>query len=494
MPHGSRSPTLSVTLVALLAAACNSSAPDGPSPASPSAPAASTDAQSAPAAAAPGAARPSREQLISEALARVKGIQDSLGTLRQLPFKTDVPAEHQTQEKFREFVKAEIARELPAEKSASVSRALHHIGLITEKLDLGSTLEDALVSQAGAYYDPKAKKFFVVMVPNSPQILDTIAAHELTHALQDQHFDLDRYVGAKPESQRPSEDQLQARRFVVEGEATLMMMVYLAHGMTKMNLLDPKLQPNLEMQLGMMAKLDASQLAEMTQKQAGSFVDLGDDFKAAMEAMDDIPPYVLVPLLEAYTKGAVPVFAAYRAGGWDAVAALYSNPPDSTEQVLHPADKLIGKRDYPVAIQLADEKGWSELHADVMGEILWRVYFMNWKAGDPSAAAAGWDGDRYAVLAKGDATVGLLGTIWDSAAEAEEFEKAYLESLAKRFPGAAPKTEKGHTAVARPDGTLVLVKRRGDRVSIVDGAAAADAAGLLARVDKAKLRKHPKDK
>jgi hypothetical protein len=81
--------------------------------------------------------------------------------------------------------------------------------------------------QAGGSYDPKAKKFFLVMVPSSDLMLDTITAHELTHALQDQHFDLQAYYASKDKQQRPlGDDALHARRFIVEGEATLTMLVY----------------------------------------------------------------------------------------------------------------------------------------------------------------------------------------------------------------------------------------------------------------------------
>ena len=69
-----------------------------------------------------------------------------------------------------------------------------HIGLLDKPIDLAETLEQTMVTQAAAYYDPRQKKFFVVMAPDNDSMLDTMSAHELTHALQDQHFDLAKYL------------------------------------------------------------------------------------------------------------------------------------------------------------------------------------------------------------------------------------------------------------------------------------------------------------
>ena len=80
-----------------------------------------------------------------------------------------------------------------------------------------------MITQAGGYYDPNQGKFFLVMVPNSDLILDTISSHELMHALQDQHFGLNRYYYGH-DGEGPSkfnDDEVSARRFIVEGEATL---------------------------------------------------------------------------------------------------------------------------------------------------------------------------------------------------------------------------------------------------------------------------------
>jgi hypothetical protein len=440
----------------------------------------------------------SRDELIKNALASVARVQGEIAKLRALPFLGNVAAEYQTQEEFRKFVQSEIRVELPREKGDALSRAAHHIGLLKERIDLVSTIEDAQVSQAGAYYDPLTKKFYIVMVPKSAMLLDTMSAHELTHALQDQHFDLTAYLGGRGNTQGLSEDEIQARRFIVEGEATLTMMAYQTHVLTKLNILDPGYVQQSRMALAQAAGFKISQLAEMQKQQSSMFSDIGDDIKKAMEAIDKIPPYILVPLFEAYFKGAMPVFETYAKGGWPAVTELYKNPPESTEQVLHPIEKLVGQRDYPVSLALPSPgkalDGWKEIYSDMIGELIWRVYFSLWNQANPDAVASGWDGDRYTVYAAGDKTLAFISTIWDTPEDATRFANAYLATLGVRFPGTPPVEGEGWKGISRPGGTVVVLEQQQNRVNIVDGCAQDLARPLLSELHKTRLRRHPQDR
>src|SRR6266581_710741 len=103
-----------------------------------------------------------------------------------------------------------------------------------------------MTTQAGAYYDPAAKAFFLVMVPDNELILDTISAHELTHALQDQHFDLAHYL---PSDGSIDDDAASARRFIAEGDATFAMLLYSIHAFTGDTLsrdIGARLRPQIE--------------------------------------------------------------------------------------------------------------------------------------------------------------------------------------------------------------------------------------------------------
>jgi|GEM_PF-636465 len=438
-----------------------------------------------------------RKRLVDETLATLPEVQKQLGELRGTPFAEEIPAAYQSQEDFRAFVSEELSREFPDGKGEKVSAALHHIGMLEQEIDLRKTVEDAFVSQAGAYYDPRKRKFFVVMVMENDLIMSTIAAHELAHALQDQRFDLQKYYGASESGASSlSEDEAHARQFVVEGEATLLMTLYAPYKMTGQDPLAGGARQMLVNQLRQMASVDTETLVGSTKAQADMFVNMGEDMQRSVDAMDSIPNYILIPLLSAYMRGTLPVLEAYLAGGWEGVDELYKDPPQSTEQVLHPAEKLVGTRDYPVALTLPKgvaPKGYELLHEDVLGELIWQVYFDNWKVDAGPAAAAGWDGDRVAVYGKDGKEIGFIATIWDSPEDATEFENAYLASLEKRFPGQARAQARSFTSVPRGDDTYVFVQRKGANVYIVDGAGD-DGPRLLSKLARTRGKKHPKDK
>ena len=132
--------------------------------------------------------------------------------------------------------------------------------------------------------------------------------------------------------------------------------------------------------------------------------------------MGSIPAFILDPLFGAYTKGAAAVAAVRDAGGWDAVGSLYKNPPVSTEQILHPVEKLIiaiattrscsPSLPYRFHDALA---GFSPIDHDVIGEMTMAVYFKNWNDPTPADEVTGWGGDRYAAFEVGrDALVAVL--------------------------------------------------------------------------------------
>ncbi len=381
-------------------------------------------------------------------------LKDALAALRGLAFTKEVPAEYQATDDFRAFVGHEIDAELGDGKGQAISAAYHHMGLLATDVDLSQTLQDAMVSQAAAYYDPKQATFFVVMVPKDDFSLDTIAVHELTHALQDQHFDLQAYLS--PGGATLDDDAAHARKFVVEGEATLTMMVYGAEKMLGgKQVLSPELLPMIKPGFQQAAAMTLDDFKASTKQQAAGAAGVDDDIQKSIDAMDSIPPLILVPMMDSYMKGMLVALAAYEAGGWPEVATLYSNPPQSTEQVLHPETKLYPTRDLPRKVTLPALEGYTEVLQNTMGELQWRVFFMLWNKAVAEPAAAGWDGDRWAVLKAADGTmVGVAVTVWDAPAEATEFAQAYQAAVKARFP-AGERT--------------VWVETRGASVYIVDG-------------------------
>ncbi len=435
--------------------------------ASPPPPAASAGSAAADPWSQPAAAKPvtpeDRKKRAEAAIARVATVQPKLASVRGLPLDKPVVAELQSADDFRAFVQRELAKELPKDKAEKLQAAGLHVGLFTKPVDVVKMLEQAATTQAAAYYDPATKKFFVVMAPDNDMMFDTISAHELTHAVQDAHFDLAAFMPTTLD-----DDASFARRFLVEGDATFAMIVYAASDATGGKRLEGAMLNVMKTQIARMADMTIAEFGSTMKQQADALV--GDDaaLKRSMESVGELPPLIIKPMIDSYMKGAVVAMTAYEQGGWKAVDALYKAPPTSSEQVLHPAEKLVGRREEPKKVALPALPKGVELANNVWGELQWSIYFEQWGVKDRDAAP-GWGGDRYAVIKRDDgSTIAFIATTWDTAKDAQEFHDAYVASLGARFPGSD--TTKPAAGVARSDRGKVFVKLVGTQVWIVDGA------------------------
>jgi len=161
-------------------------------------------------------------------------------------------------------------------------------------------------------------------------------------------------------------------------------------------------------------------------------------------------------------------------GGWDAVADLYRHPPASTEQILHPREKFLDRRDPPVQIRLPAPRsalGELPMATDVLGELGMRAYFKTWEFPAADLAAAGWGGDRFWVWKRDGRFTVLLATRWDGDVAAKKFLAAYLDTLEMRFPKARiERAGQDAWRLLRPEGDLLHVERRGRDVDVIVGA------------------------
>jgi hypothetical protein len=345
-----------------------------------------------------------------------------------------------------------------------------------------------MLSQAGAYYDPETRRFYIVIVPEDESMLDIMSAHELTHALDDEYFNLEKYE----DDPKLSNDAALARKLVAEGEATLVMLAFQARVAANQDIFDPSQRLIERTMVASFAALDSESLAKAAAQNPDMVNQMGPEMKASIDAMNSIPPLILDPLFGAYTKGCAAVAAVRDAGGWDAVSALYTNPPESTEQLLHPASRFIAHRDHPVAFTLhlppADlAPGATLVDEDVVGEMTMAVYFKLWGNKTPAAEVTGWGGDRYLAYESQGKVTALWMTTWDTVEDAARFAHAYQASLPVRFPGDTPYDAAAGGGITHHDGTVTVFVHRGKDVAIVDGADPAKAPGLLE-----KLRKSPR--
>lgn len=386
---------------------------------------------------------------------RVRRLAKELETFRGATFKTEVGVERQTTEGFRAFVTRELDRSLPPAEATAQSKALQAFGLLPQGYDLRKGLLDLYVSQAGAYYDPETKKFYLLLVDLPADQMDEMILHELGHALQDQRFDL-RALLAKAHA-TGDDDREAAVQHLVEGEATFLMIL---KGLARQGVPPDQLGGMAETVFSTMRDMDRPMLVANATLMKDQ---MAPDVKAAIEALAGLPDFLFWGLYGPYMRGHWAIYKTRAAKGWKGVDELFERPPASTEQVLHPEKAFAAERDEPVAVAAEDfapllGKGWQLVRANTLGEAGIRVLLETFlpkngaqrlRAGN---AASGWGGDRYEVY---EGPGGKLALFWHTTWD--------VPDAARRFADAAK-------AMKRPVLGEVAIARRGEKdVWLVDG-------------------------
>jgi hypothetical protein len=336
----------------------------------------------------------------------------------------------------------------PAEMHAA-EVLLKAFGLAPKDFGYRSFLIKLLTEQVAGYYDPKAQQFYLAdwieLEGQKP-----VMAHELTHALQDQHFNLKRFE----KWPKGDSDAELAAHALIEGDATLAMTLY----MTKHPLVA----------LAFIKSLGAQEMAS-------------DQFKQAPRALRE-------SLLFPYEEGSAWATQLYKRGGWEMVSRAFTKLPQSSEQILH-ADKYFAY-EAPQRVALPDFKSslgpaWKRIDYDVNGE--WGCYlildeFLNDTA-ESKRATEGWGGDRYALYETGkpDEAFIVQLTAWDTALDAREFFEAYAKRTAKRYPEAKESKTGDDRLEWQTENGAAALELRGSRVAIVEGVPASINATTLLR-------------
>jgi len=320
-----------------------------------------------------------------------------------------------TRDELRDRLAAEAAAETTPEEARADVLELSAFDFLEPDYDLYAAQLQLQSDGILGFYDPETAEFVVV---SDGALLDAPAqythAHEFVHALQDQHYDL----GALTDAALDSEAQA-AIRALAEGEAELVQYLYLAEN------------------------------DYFTPEEVDAIVN--DPAQTDDSYLDDYPPVLIDNLAFPYVSGSRFVGELYRAGGFAALDAAWANPPQSTEQILHPERYRAGDAPQIVALApLTDTLGvgWQPIEDNVMGEFFLREYLdQQLPATTAARAALGWGGDRYAVYWN-EATGGLvlaLRVVWDTAADAAEFAAAYADYPAGLFDAAPQAQANGST-------------------------------------------------
>jgi len=357
--------------------------------------------------AAAGAGQPAKADAArlttAQAEALVQEVSADVEKLRQLRFKTPVAIKIIDGATAREDFESELDDET-REQARHTQDAWVHLGLIPETTDLVAGQLDLVEEDVLGYYEIGSNTFHLLSHVSAREVR-SVMAHELTHALEDQHYDLEAL-----QKGAVNEDHAVAIKAVIEGSAMV----------TTLSILSRE---------GGIAE------ARKRATQAGQ-----DRAKSVQHA----PTFVRRRLLLPYTLGFTFLL---RGKPWEwlfdgvrieDIERAYAQPPHSTRQILHPEQYWVGQREGAPPLTLPDLSpvlgpGWSRAITGSIGELGLamlsgsRLDTESFEILLPSrwttTGAAGTAGDLYDHYVNGDQKVTVLLTRWESVRDADQFQR-----------------------------------------------------------------------
>lgn len=357
--------------------------------------------------------------------------------LRGLAKKREVHCELQNRDQVEHYLKNELQKKAPQKKIRAEAAIFNLLGLIPPDFDYVSGLIKLYTDQLGGYYDPEKKSY--VMAAWMPEMMQmTIAVHELTHALQDQYFDLKHLV----DPENATNDEQLARSALVEGDATAVMIDYSRSLFGQGSIAtEPSVGPLMAQNI------------------------LGAMFTPALqEAPSSIRSLVLFP----YVSGLNFAHALLKRNRYKEIDRAFSELPRTTEEILHP-EKYGAQKDYeipPLPTLEPDAPPNERIADDTLGEFTISALLSTYLPPQvASSAAAGWAGDRVAVfqIQSGGQELRWL-TRWDTDTDAQEFYRAIVDAYKKRFELGG--SSSGDETVFEKSSLRTTVKRERNQVAI----------------------------
>jgi hypothetical protein len=361
-----------------------------------------------------------------------------------LPFLRDVPIAFLSRDALAAYLRELLDAEYPVAQARADARLLEAFDLLPPGTDLRALRARVLEDNVAGFYDerPGRRQLYAVSGDRSFTPMNQIVlAHELRHAQQDQYEDL--HV-ALEDDVSDFDDRRIAWMSLLEGDATLVMERF------------------VRLRLGGLVAAE-----EETDEDAGA---------AALSAaglidLPGAPPVVRDHLLQPYLAGLAFARALWARGGAEAMREAWRQPPQSTEQVLHPSKFFAREAPRRVEPPVAAPAGARLLSEGVLGELLLRTLVEE----GAQEAAAGWGGDGWRLWDVGGRTALAWRSQWDRPADASEFHEALRARFARRGP---PSSWTGWEIFAADGGRSFAVRRTGDAVDLVS----ADDPALLDRL------------
>lgn len=360
-------------------------------------------------------------------LQRVYDIADQTARVRGLEFKHDIRPYLITRPDLADYLQRLVGSQYSVQQARDEAFRLALLDLAPDGVDMLGASVAGMGDNLAGFYNDRDESLFVVAGNDLLSVYGQVTlAHEICHALQDQHYNLGRLSDGSLNS-----DHALALRAVVEGDATMLMREWADEYSTGEAI------PLSLVRAGALTDTGPVSGAELPERDV-SFRNAANVSIPALGQETMFPYAVGLAFMERLRDSGVP--------GWREMP--FAAMPESTEQVLH-FDRYYPRMDPPRQVTLpywVPRDGMHQVVRDTMGEFSTRL-FLTLPADygnrayysrigvieEPVATrgAAGWGGDQIAVFANTDRSRWLLawGTEWDSPLDAEEFVDALVRRM-----------------------------------------------------------------
>jgi len=389
---------------------------------------------------------PAQSSRAKEVCGLANRIALDLTQISGMKLRHPVPCDYITKAKINAFLNQRMKDAASPEEIRAEELALKKFGFVPQDFDLAKTTVDLLTEQAAAFYDYNRKKLFITeSTPSDTQ--EPVLAHELSHALADQNFNLARFI----RQGRKSDDGSTARLAVMEGQATWLMSEYLARKSGQSLKDSPAL---------------ASSMSRLGESAAGDF-----------PVYDRAPLYMRLTLVFPYTRGMLFQNAVCERDGQEGFAEVFRRAPVSTQQVIHPEDYFSNVK--PTQPELPDAhlpRGYKSLIGGALGELDHAVLLEQFTGRQQAAEIAPhWRGCNFELREnkKAGRVVLLYAAEWDSEESASRYFAAYREVLEKKWKKMSVASETADSVTGSGDDGRFDLRRKGAIVTSVEGLDAA---------------------
>lgn len=387
-------------------------------------------------------------------------LKKTVSGVRGLAFERDVYPDFQSSEKIQAALRQSLFEDYGEAQLAQMTQVYQRLGLLPGTVRLDQALLEFRRLEQTVRYDVGRK---AVILPQEPvkvsapflpphtrpasgNALQFLSVQALTRALLEQHFHLDEMLRYA----RPQDGRL-ALQALVQGDGVLVEL--------KASLGDEK-----ETAKKLLSEIQA--IAAQSARVDTELTGLPDLFRQK--------------LIFRYLHGSQFALWAYMLKGWDGVNALYSRPPRSTAQILHP-EKYYAKRQDPLRVipwRLLRSAEESPIVEETLGEFLTRFLLSTALSKEEAARiAASWRGDTLLAFQQGDKLAVGWVTAWEDPAKAKEFYRAYQKTVEKRL-GFALQAQEGTLLASPANAPAVLLQVRENFVFYLDGLAPPRSLGL----------------